>query len=87
MCIDREKGLILVKGAIPGYRGSLIKVLDAHKKRIKQFRDLYYPTFIPQDGFEYPAIEYAKPPEKDPSNTFLHENAGQAGPEESEEED
>ncbi|MGQ3097488.1 MAG: 50S ribosomal protein L3 [Brevundimonas aurantiaca] len=30
--VDAERGLILVKGAVPGHEGSWVKVRDAHKK-------------------------------------------------------
>lgn len=30
--VDAERGLILVKGAVPGHEGSWVKVKDAHKK-------------------------------------------------------
>jgi large subunit ribosomal protein L3 len=30
--IDAERGLIMVKGAVPGHEGSWVKVRDAHKK-------------------------------------------------------
>ncbi|NBW06550.1 MAG: 50S ribosomal protein L3 [Caulobacteraceae bacterium] len=30
--VDAERGLILIKGAVPGHEGSWVKVRDAHKK-------------------------------------------------------
>jgi large subunit ribosomal protein L3 len=30
--VDAERGLIMVKGAVPGHKGSWVKVRDAHKK-------------------------------------------------------
>src|SRR5213079_3016667 len=30
--VDAERGLIMVKGAVPGHEGSWVKVRDAHKK-------------------------------------------------------
>ena len=30
--VDAERGLIMIKGAVPGHEGSWVKVRDAHKK-------------------------------------------------------
>ncbi len=39
---DVEQGLILVRGAVPGSKGSFVRILDANKKR--QTKDLPFPA-------------------------------------------
>ena len=34
--VDVERGLIMVKGAVPGHEGSWVKVRDAHKKPVRR---------------------------------------------------
>jgi len=45
--VDAERGLILVKGAVPGHDGSWVKVRDAHKK---PFADLPFPGSFKSKG-------------------------------------
>ena len=45
--VDAERGLIMVKGAVPGHEGSWVKVRDAHKK---PFADLPFPGSFKAKG-------------------------------------
>ena len=45
--VDAERGLILIKGAVPGHEGSWVKVRDAHKKT---FADLPFPGSFKTKG-------------------------------------
>ena len=45
--VDVERGLIMVKGAVPGHEGSWVKVRDAHKK---PFADLPFPGSFKTKG-------------------------------------
>ncbi len=45
--VDAERGLIMVKGAVPGHEGSWVKVRDAHKK---PFADLPFPGSFKKAG-------------------------------------
>ena len=45
--VDVERGLIMVKGAVPGHEGSWVKVRDAHKK---PFADLPFPGSFTKKG-------------------------------------
>ena len=45
--VDVERGLIMVKGAVPGHEGSWVKVRDAHKK---PFADLPFPGSFTKNG-------------------------------------
>jgi len=45
--VDADRGLIMVKGAVPGHEGSWVKVRDAHKK---PFADLPFPGSFKTKG-------------------------------------
>jgi large subunit ribosomal protein L3 len=45
--VDVERGLIMIKGAVPGHEGSWVKVRDAHKK---PFADLPFPGSFKKNG-------------------------------------
>lgn len=45
--VDVERGLIMVKGAVPGHEGSWVKVRDAHKK---PHADLPFPGSFKKNG-------------------------------------
>ena len=47
--VDVERGLLMVKGAVPGHEGSWVKVRDAHKK---PFADLPFPGSFKKNGAE-----------------------------------
>ena len=74
MKLDCPKSLIYVKGAVPGDIGSCVYVRDALKMLITQSRRLWYPTFVPTPGEEYPDILSAPAAKLDPSEVFQHEN-------------
>lgn len=58
--VDAERGLILVKGAVPGHDGSWVKVRDAHKK---PFADLPFPgSFKAKGAASAPAETPAEEP-------------------------
>jgi large subunit ribosomal protein L3 len=52
--VDAERGLILVKGAVPGHEGSWVKVRDAHKK---PHADLPFPGSFRKNGQAAAAAE------------------------------
>lgn len=66
--IESERNLIFLKGALPGYKGSVIKIHDARGKTAlkNEHIRLPYPTFVPQTGVEYPVTIQEPPPERDP---------------------
>jgi len=60
--VDAERGLIMVKGAVPGHEGSWVKVRDAHKK---PFADLPFPGSFKKNGAAAAPAE--KPAEEAPA--------------------
>lgn len=66
--IEAERNLIFLKGALPGYKGSVIKIHDARgKTSLKNTHiRLPHPTFVPQAGVDYPVTIQMPPPERDP---------------------
>ncbi len=77
--IDCPRSLIFVEGAVPGPIGSCVYVRDAIKKVVRQYKTLKYPTFVPEDGVEYPDVETMKESKIDPSDIYLHENNVEGG--------
>jgi len=61
--VDAERGLIMVKGAVPGHEGSWVKVRDAHKK---PFADLPFPGSFKKNG-AVAAAPAEKPAEEAPA--------------------
>jgi len=57
--IDTERGLILVKGAVPGHDGAYVKVRDANKK--KNQADLPFPGAFRKAGAEAASQPADKP--------------------------
>ena len=55
--VDYKNSLIYVKGAVPGYAGQVIEIKDAFWKRMAQFKNLQYPTFVPEKGKAIPGEE------------------------------
>jgi len=72
--IDYPRSLIYVRGGIPGPIGSTVYVQDSVRRMWKQYKRLKYPTFIPKPNQEYPDQFVIKPPLKDPSEHYKHEN-------------
>lgn len=44
--VDKENSLLVVKGAVPGHKGCMVRVIDA----IKKAQDIKIPTETPQNG-------------------------------------
>jgi len=66
--IEATRNLIFLKGTIPGYKGSIVKISDARGKtalKNKHIR-LPYPTFVPVPDVEYPTTLQAPPQDRDP---------------------
>eukprot|EP01022_Parablepharisma_sp_SALTPOND_P018740 TRINITY_DN3105_c0_g1_i1.p1 TRINITY_DN3105_c0_g1~~TRINITY_DN3105_c0_g1_i1.p1 ORF type:complete len:407 (-),score=11.28 TRINITY_DN3105_c0_g1_i1:191-1411(-) len=72
--VDCPRSLIYLKGAIPGTIGSCVYIKDAVKRIAKQYKRLQYPTFVPEDGVEYPDVETIRESKLDPSDVYRHEN-------------
>eukprot|EP00930_Biecheleria_cincta_P004452 TRINITY_DN105366_c0_g1_i1.p1 TRINITY_DN105366_c0_g1~~TRINITY_DN105366_c0_g1_i1.p1 ORF type:complete len:338 (+),score=57.76 TRINITY_DN105366_c0_g1_i1:35-1048(+) len=66
--IESTRNLIFLKGAVPGYKGGVIKISDARGKTALKNNHirLPYPTFVPMPGVEYPVTVQEPPQEKDP---------------------
>lgn len=73
--IDYERSLIYVKGSIAGPAGRLVKVFDSHFHWKNNIGLLNYPTFIYEKGKKYANIIQIEPPQADPTENWLHENA------------
>lgn len=66
--IESARNLIFLKGPLPGYKGSVVKIHDARGKtafKNKHIR-LPFPTFVPMPGVEYPVTVQEPPPQRDP---------------------
>ncbi|CAJ1406950.1 unnamed protein product, partial [Effrenium voratum] len=66
--IESARNLIFLRGALPGYKGSVVKISDARGKtglKNNHIR-LPYPTFVPMPGIEYPVTVQEPPPQRDP---------------------
>ena len=78
--VDADRGLILVKGAVPGTEGSYVKIRDAVKAKAP--KDLPFPGAFRRSGEEAapaPAAEETAPAEETVADTLVTESeAGQA---------
>jgi len=66
--IESERNLIFLKGPLPGYKGSVVKIHDARGKtglKNNHIR-LPHPSFVPVSNVEYPVTVQQPPPERDP---------------------
>ena len=54
---DFKNSLIFIKGAVPGFIGQVVEIKDAFWKKDKQYKNLLYPTFIPEKGKTIPDVE------------------------------
>ena len=63
--VDVERGLIMVKGAVPGHEGSWVKVRDAHKK---PFADLPFPGSFKAKGASAAPVAAETPAEDAPAS-------------------
>lgn len=79
--IDVPRSLLYVKGPVPGPIGGLVRIRDAHYKHHRQYRDLYYPTWLASEHPEDALMEKLiwKGPEDDPLENYRHENDLRAG--------
>lgn len=66
--IEAARNLVFLKGALPGYKGSVIKIYDARGKTALKNNHirLPHPTFVPVAGVEYPVTIQQPPQERDP---------------------
>jgi len=66
--IEAARNLLFLKGALPGYKGSVVKVSDARGKTALKNNHirLPHPTFVPMPEVEYPVTIQMPPPERDP---------------------
>uniref|UniRef100_A0A0G4GVQ4 Large ribosomal subunit protein uL3m n=1 Tax=Chromera velia CCMP2878 TaxID=1169474 RepID=A0A0G4GVQ4_9ALVE len=66
--IETTRNLIFLRGAIPGHKGDVVKILDGRGVmwcRNRQL-DIPYPTFIPEEGKQYPTTIQCPPRPSDP---------------------
>lgn len=65
---EATRNLLFLKGALPGFKGSIVKIWDARGKtafKNKHIR-LPYPSFVAMPGVEYPVTVQQPPEELDP---------------------
>lgn len=73
--IDAEKSLLYVKGSIAGPIGRHVEVFDSFYHWKDNWGLLNYPTFIYEKDKAYPSVIEVEPPQLDPTEDWLHENA------------
>jgi hypothetical protein len=83
--IDYEKGLIFIKGGLPGNKNGLVILRDAVKRKFEQYQKLLYPTFIPESGKVYPNV-FEWDGCEDLNEKYTHDNDEILGVSEEEEE-
>ena len=71
--VDAERGLILVKGAVPGTEGSYVKIRDAVKAKAP--KDLPFPGAFRRAGEEAPAPAVEEAPAEAPVEEVAAEEA------------
>jgi len=66
--IDGHRNLLLLRGVLPGHKGSVVKISDA--RGVTSLKNnhirLPYPTFLPEPHVEYPTIMQQPPQDMDP---------------------
>lgn len=66
--IDAHRDLLFLRGHLPGFKGSIVKISDA--RGVTEFKNrhirLPYPTFLPEPGVEYPTVVQQPPQDQDP---------------------
>ena len=70
--IDRKRNLLYLKGPLPGPPNGMLKIFDCYYLHQKQYRKLYYPTFIPTSGEDIPFELFASPTKMDPLDRSLN---------------
>lgn len=73
--IDYDRSLIYVKGTVPGAINRLTYIFDSFFNWKDNLGKLNYPTFIYQKGKVYANLMQLEPPQQDPTEDWLHENA------------
>lgn len=65
---ESTRGLLFLKGQVPGHKGSYIKVSDARgvTSILNNDLEIPYPTFIPEEGKKYPVTVQCPPKLRDP---------------------
>ena len=71
--VDADRGLILVKGAVPGTEGSYVKIRDAVKAKAP--KDLPFPGAFRRAGEEVPAPVVEEAPAEAPVEEVVAEEA------------
>lgn len=66
--IEAARNLIFLKGPLPGYKGSVVKISDARGKTAMKNNHirLPHPTFVPVPDVVYPVTIQEPPVERDP---------------------
>lgn len=73
--IDHERGLVYVKGSVPGPSKRLVHISDAFFHWKDNIGKINYPTFIYEEGKDYASVVQVEPTVNDPTENWLHENA------------
>jgi large subunit ribosomal protein L3 len=73
--IDADRSLLYVKGSIAGPIGRHVEVFDSFFHWKDNWGLLNYPTFIYEKDKPYPSVIEVEPPQLDPTEDWLHENA------------
>ncbi len=72
---------------MPGWVTGTVRIQDGIKKIHRQFRTLYYPTYIHPEGEEYPRIVDMDAGKEDPFEKYPDDNDEVAGPDEKDDDD
>lgn len=82
---DYNRGLIYIKGGVPGFENSKVAILDAERQRHIQYPFVLNPTFIPEAGKVYENIT-TYTPTTDGYENYRHDNNERLGISDEEEE-
>lgn len=82
---DYTKGLLFIRGAVPGQIDGWIFLRDARRRMNTQFTMVHSPTFIPVKGTKYLSIEEYQD-KNDPFEKYEHDNNERLGISDEEEE-
>ncbi|EGR34111.1 hypothetical protein IMG5_023250 [Ichthyophthirius multifiliis] len=72
--IDVENSLVYIRGNVPGKPGTCISIKDALLQKDFNNEFLNFPTFIEMEDVKLANVIVANPPEKDPSEEYIHDN-------------
>lgn len=75
--IDIDKNIVYLKGSVPGKPGTIIKMRDSLllNKAIQNLELVHFPTFVEEEGVQYPRQMSMYCGERDPSEIEIHDNA------------